>query len=110
LWPSFETAALRPPQDEVVTRGTQSGPGWMGTDLDVVLLGQTHRLAHVIETGPMESARNVGERDERHERLVVAHSIKAERLAHVAIDRRHGVKLRRRYGEFELRLSLASSE
>src|SRR5664280_2464033 len=52
--------------------------------------GQAHRVAHVVEVGGVETARDIGDRNERHQRFIVTHPVEAERLAHIAIDRRHG--------------------
>src|SRR5215467_3902757 len=61
----------------------------MSTDLDTMLLGQLHSLAHVIEVGCMEAAGDVGHVDKRHQALVIAHSVEAESLTHVAVNDDH---------------------
>src|ERR1700730_4514986 len=61
----------------------------MGANLDAMLFGQAHGLAHVIEVGAMESASDVGDVDLRHQAFVVAHLVEAKGFAHVAINRDH---------------------
>ena len=50
----------------------------MRADIDAMLLGQPHRLAHVIEVGGVKAAGDVGDRDERHDAFVVTHPVEAE--------------------------------
>src|SRR5215468_2057627 len=61
----------------------------MGADLDAMLLGELHGLAHVIEVGGMEAASDVRRVDKGHQAFVVAHPVESEGLAHVAINDNH---------------------
>src|SRR5450755_5029630 len=61
----------------------------MGADLDAMLLGQAHGLAHVVEVGAMESAGYVGDVDQGHQAFIVAHLVEAEGFSHVAVDVDH---------------------
>jgi hypothetical protein len=61
----------------------------MGANLDAMLLGQSHGLAHVIEVRGMESASDVGDVNMGHQPFVVAHPVEAVGFAHVAIDHDH---------------------
>src|SRR5882757_5125565 len=61
----------------------------MGADLDAMLLGQSHGLAHMVEVGAMESAGDVGHVDQRHQAFVAAHLVEAEGFPHVAVDVDH---------------------
>jgi hypothetical protein len=65
----------------------QVGQGGVGTDLDPVLLGETHGLVHHHRVRGVEATGDVGDRDVRHDPFVVAHLVEAEALAHVAVDR-----------------------
>jgi hypothetical protein len=40
----------------------------------------------MVEVGAMEATGNIGNGNERHQCFVIAKLIKAERLAHIAID------------------------
>ena len=71
------------------------GQGGMRADLDAVPLGALHGLAHVVEVGGMEAAGDIGNRDQRHDRVVIAHLIEAKAFAHVTVDQRHFVTLPR---------------
>src|SRR3984957_17490497 len=68
---------------------------WMRSDFNVMLLGELHRFAHVIEVGGVEAACDIGDVDRGHDALVVAQAPDAETLAHVAIQEDHQ-RLRRR--------------
>src|SRR4026208_1715907 len=61
----------------------------MSADLDAMPLRQPNSVAHMIEVRGMEAAGDVGYRDQRHQRRIIAKAIDAEPLAHVAIDDRH---------------------
>ena len=62
---------------------------WMRSDFNVVLLGELHRRAHVIEVGGVEATCDIGDVDRGHDALVVAEAPDAETLAHVAIQEGH---------------------
>src|ERR1700722_15291799 len=62
---------------------------WMRSDFNVMLLGELHRRAHVIEVGGVEAACDIGDVDRGHDALVVAEAPDAETLAHVAIQEGH---------------------
>src|SRR5215211_5952849 len=63
----------------------------MCADFHPVTLGKLHGLAHVIEIGTMEAASHIGNADERHDVLIVSHSIEAEGFSHIAINDRHAL-------------------
>src|SRR5712675_794490 len=65
----------------------------MRADPDAVSLGQPHGVAHVVEIGGMETAGDVGYRDQWHQRGIVAEAINAKSLAHVAVDDGHATLL-----------------
>jgi hypothetical protein len=67
----------------------QIGQRRMGADLDAMPFGQGYGLAHVVEVGAVETAGDIGDVDQRHQALVVAHFVEAESLAHIAIDGHH---------------------
>ena len=59
----------------------------MRADLDLVLFRKTDGFAHDRRIRGVKSAGDIGEIDVRHHRRIVAQAIKAEPLAHVAVDR-----------------------
>ena len=65
----------------------------VGADLDAVVFSQADRSAHMVEIGRVESAGDIGRRDEGHHRRVVAQSVNTEAFAHVTIDECHRVML-----------------
>src|SRR6266702_1865297 len=65
----------------------------MRADPDAVSLRQPHGVAHVIEIGGMETAGDVGYRNQWHQRGIVAETINAKSLAHVAVDDGHAILL-----------------
>src|SRR5215831_4122758 len=65
----------------------------MRADPDPVALGQPHGVAHVIEVRGVETASDVGYRDQRHQSCIVAEAINAKSLAHVAVDDGHATPL-----------------
>ena len=65
----------------------------MRTHLDMVQLGELHGLAHVVKIRSVETTGDICCRYQRHQRFVIAYSIEAERLAHVAVDRGHSAAL-----------------
>jgi hypothetical protein len=65
----------------------QVGQRRMRADLDVMRLGQLHGLVHHIRVRGMKAAGHIGDADIGHDAGIVAHAVKPEGLAHVAIDR-----------------------
>ena len=55
-------------------------------DAHPVLLGQRDRVTHHDRVAGVEAAGDVGRRDQRHERRVVAQAPEPERFTHVAVD------------------------
>jgi hypothetical protein len=66
----------------------------MGAHFHLVHFRKTNRLAHDRRIRTVKSAGDIGEIDVAHHRRIVAEAIKAEPLAHVAVDRQpHTIRL-----------------
>ena len=61
----------------------------------IVSFRQSHRMRHHCGIGGVKAAGHVGDRDMGHHAFIVANFVKAEALAHVAVDCEPRISFRR---------------